>query len=627
MLTSVLKKSNLFSMKNWTFIFLLVSHYIFGQTPDYKKFDSDKSAKDSVMYTKLKTRMEQSRIGRQFYGFLFRDVYNTNALKNEINKLDANPFEIYKGKIIEKVTIRQLDIFGPTVNDTTRRGDRFERFLSKNLHRNTREGIIRRSFLLFGEGDKLVPQYLKDTERLLRANPSIHDARILVNLSETSEEMVEVVVLVQDVWSINVDASASGINDFRFGIEDRNFLGTGHSFLNRATWRKDDPYQPLGYRSIYTIPYIGKSFVTGQMSAIYERDLSQYSIRVSRPFLTVETKNAGAVELGYYKLREYKKLGNSPTDKEMVYQTGYYYSDLWYGRAFKLKSFNNNQRLIIAARNLSYDYKTRPEVRADTNKIYWDRNTTLISIGYSTRNYKRDVLIYGFGRTEDVPTGSLHSLTVGREETEFGGRQYAALQYANGTYLSRNHGYLYFLASAGTYFKKKTTQQGILSFQSYYFSPLMRLGQVQSRNFINLGFTYGINRDPVDYLNISGQDGIIGVNSNALIGDKRLTLGLESVLFSKKSLLGFRIAYFTFANFGLVSLSDSKLFSSTLYRGYGVGLRFRNENLTIKTFQIRVGYYPNIPAISSNLRLAFDGIQPLRLRDFDISAPTIIPLR
>lgn len=612
-------------MNKWSFIFLLLSHFTFGQTPDYEKFDSDKSAKDSIMYTKLKTSMGKTKIGRQIYGFLFRDVYNTNILKNEIDKLEANPFVQYEGKIIGRIVIRQLDIFGPSVNDTTRRGNRFEQFASKNFHTNTREKVIRKSFLLFKEWDKVNPQTLKDTERLLRANPIIHDVRILINERKGSTWMVDITILIQDVWSINFDITASSTKNFKIGIEDRNFQGNGHSFVNKITWRKDDPYQDFGARSIYTIPYIGKTFITGQISAIRERDLTQFSVRAFRPFLTVDTKDAGAIELGYYKIREYKRL--NLLEKELVYQTGFYYSDIWYGHAFKLKGSNANQRLVLAGRRSSYEFQTRPEVRADTNKIYWNRTTILGSIGYSTRFYKRDILIYGFGRTEDVPTGSLISLTFGREQTEFGARNYAGIQYANGTYLARKKGYLYFLANAGTYLKKKDAQQGILSLQSYYFSPLMKLGKAQTRNFINLGFTYGINRDPVDYLNISGQDGIVGVNSNSLIGDKRLTLGFESVLFSKKSLVGFRIAYFTFANFGLVSQRNVLLFNSTLYQGYGIGLRIRNENLTFKTFQIRIGYYPNIPNISSNFRFAFDSIQPLRLRDFDISAPSIIPLR
>lgn len=613
-------------MKQWIFILILLSHFTFGQNPDFEQFDNDKSAKDSLMYSKLKTKMGKSKIGRQIYGFLFRDVYNSNALKNEIDKLEANPFAAYEGKTIGKITVHQLDIFGPTVNDTTRRGNRFERFASKNFHYDTRERVIRKSFLLFKEGDKLDPRTLKDTERLLRANPIIHDARILVTERKGSNWLVDILILVQDVWSINFDVSAGSLKDFKIGVEDRNFQGNGHSFLNKVSWHKDDPYQQLGLRSIYTVPYIGKTFITGQISAIYEKDLNQFSVKAFRPFLTVDTKNAGAFEVGYYKIREYKKIRTDQTDKDLIYQTGYYYSDLWYGRAFKPRIFNANERLIVAVRRTSYEFRKRPEVSADTNKIYWNRTTILGSIGYSNRFYKRDVLIYGFGRTEDVPTGSLLSFTFGSEQTEFGAREYAGLQFANGTYLTNNKGYLYVLANAGTYLKNKEAQQGVLGLQSFYFSPLMKLGRAQSRNFINLGFTYGINRDPIDYLNISGYDGILGVNSDALRGDKRLTLGMESVLFSKKSLLGFRIAYFTFANFGMVSLKDVKLFSSKVYQGFGLGLRLRNENLTFNTFQIRIGYYPNIP-LSTPFRFSFDGIQPLRLRDFDISAPTIVPLR
>ena len=614
-------------MKQWSLIFLLISQFTFAQEPDYENFDNDKSAKDSVMYSKLKSRMGKSKVGRQIYGFLFRDVYNSNTQKKEINKLEANPFAAFEDKIIGTIIIRQLDIFGPTVNDTTRRGNRFERFASKNFHHDTRERIIRKSFLLFKEGDKLDAQVLKDNERLLRANPIIHDARILVTERKGSNWMVDILVLVQDVWSINFDVSAGGIKDFKIGIEDRNFQGNGHSFLNKVSYRADDPFQDLGFRSIYTVPYIGKTFITGQINAIYEKDLTQFSAKVYRPFLTVDTKNAGAVEIGYFKIREYKKIRTNLIDKELIYQTGYYYSDIWYGRAFKLSQFNANQRLILAARRTSYEFRKRPEVSADTNKIYWNRTTILGSIGYSTRYYKRDILVYGFGRTEDVPTGSLLSFTFGREQTEFGARNYAGLQFANGTYLANNSGYLYLLANAGTYIKKKEAQQGTLSLQSFYFSPLMKIGRAQTRNFINLGFTYGINRDDLDYLNISGREGILGVNSDGLRGDKRLTLGIESVLFSKKSLIGFRIAYFTFANFGMVSLKDTPLFASKIYQGFGLGLRLRNENLTFNTFQIRVGYYPNIPDISSPFRFAFDSSQPLRLRDFDISAPSIIPLR
>ncbi|WP_435355570.1 hypothetical protein [Emticicia sp. SJ17W-69] len=614
-------------MKFIVAILFFITQVSLAQKSRADSLDSGKSVEDSVMYARLKQRMTKSRVGREIYGAVFRDVYNTNAQKKEINKLEINPFEKYDGKVIGKILIKKLEIFGPSVNDTTRKGNKIEHFASKTFHYNTRERVIRQSFLLFKEGDLLNPKTLKDNERLLRANAIIHDARILVVERKDVKWMVDILILIQDVWSINFDVSANGLNNFVFGVEDRNFQGRGHSFLNKITWRADDPYQRLGLRSIYTIPYIGKTFITGQVRAIYERDLTQFAARINRSFLTTETRNAGSFELGYVKVREYKRLIINNIDSSLVYQVGSFYSDVWYGRSFKIVGLNPNKRIIIAARRSSFDYTKRPEVRADTNKIYWNRTTWLGSIGYSNRNYQRDILIYGFGRTEDVPIGNLFSLTFGTENTEFGNRNYAGVQFARGMYLHKNQGYFYALANAGTYLKQKEIQQGTIGIQSFYFSKLMKFGKANGRQFINLGFTYGLNRDALDYLNISGNDGILGVNSESLRGDKRLTLGFESVLFSYKSIFGFRVAHFAFANFGLVSLKDKSLISSRLYQGYGIGFRLRNENLTINTFQIRLGYYPNIPDITSAFRFAFDGSQPLRLRDFDISAPSIVPLR
>lgn len=614
-------------MKLVIIILFLLPQLIFGQKSRADSLDSGKSVEDSVMYARLKQRMNKSRLGREIYGAVFRDVYNTNAQNKEISQLEVNPFEQYEGKTIGKITIKKLEIFGPSVNDTIRKGNRFEHFASKTFHYSTRDQVIRKSFLLFKEGDVLNAKTLKDNERLFRSNAIIHDARIFVIERKEIDWIVDILVVVQDVWSINFDVSASGFNDFALGLEDRNFHGNGHSLLGKVTWRADDPFQRLGLRGIYTVPYIGKTFITGQINAIVERDLSQFSVKVNRPFLTTDIRNAGSLELGYFKNREYKRLIINRIDSLLIYQVGYFYSDIWYGRSFKIDALKPNKQVILAVRRSSYEYNKRPEVRLDTNRIYWNRTTWLGSIGFSNRNYQRDILVYGFGRTEDVPVGNLFSLTFGTENTEFGNRNYAGFQFAKGTYLPKNEGYFYFLANAGSYLKQKKIQQGVIGLQGFYFSKLMKLGQSHGRQFVNLGFTYGINRDAVDYLNISGKEGILGVNSDGLRGDKRLTLGFESVLFSRKSFVGFRIAYFGFANFGLVSLKDNLLTNSKLYQGYGLGLRFRNENLTFNTFQIRLGYYPNIPDISSPWRFAFDGSQPLRLRDFDISAPSIIPLR
>ncbi|HEV7381316.1 MAG TPA: hypothetical protein VGN64_16070, partial [Dyadobacter sp.] len=210
--------------------------------------------------------------------------------------------------------------------------------------------------------------------------------------------------------------------------------------------------------------------------------------------------------------------------------------------------------------------------------------------------------------------------------TEFGQRAYAGLQYATGNYLPHNLGYLYLLFNTGSYYQSGSAQQGVINGQMNYISNLIPFRYSFFRQFLTLRYTHGIDRDAFDYLNISRDQGIRGIYSDQLIGTKRFTIGTETVFFSDKSLLGFRIAYFVFADLGLVN-GVGRLRDSPLYQGYGLGLRLRNENLTFNTLQIHFGYYPNIPGNSSPTRFGVAGNVPLRLRDFDISAPSIVPLQ
>lgn len=613
-------------MYRYVLLLLLLSTYASAQkNPDSLEVYS----RDSLRYTNLKVRMSKTKFSRAVYKLLFRDVYNQGKV-TEVKEIETNPFTPYEGMVIRKIYIRQLDILGESVYDTTREGKRLEKFLSKNLHTNTREGIIRRSFLLFSEGDDIQAQMLKDNERLLRTNRTITDARIIVVPRKDVTWMADVVVLIQDAWSLNFRGGFNSFNKFNVGVEDINVRGTTHSQLTRIRWDGNDTLRKkFQFRTIYTVPYIGKTFITGQASFIYERDLEERSIRFFRRFLTNETKYAGAIEAGQSMIRQIKR-NPSDTEEPIIFPTKFNYYDVWLGRSFKFpfpaSRLAENSRIVIAARHNKYHYTERPEVSPYINQVYWNKSATLLSLGYSNRNYKRDVLIYGFGRTEDVPVGNLFALTAGREDTEFGARGYAGLQYARGKYLPHNLGYMYGLVNIGSYIKEAKAQQGVISAQLNYISNLIPFRYSFFRQFLTGRYTRGVNRDPLDYLNISGDQGIRGINSEQLIGTTRLTLGTETVFFSDKSLLGFRIAYFVFADIGLVNGAES-IWKSPLYQGYGLGLRLRNENLTFNTIQIRIGYYPNIPGNSSVFRFGADGNVPLRLRDFDISAPSIAPLQ
>lgn len=609
------------------FILLFIVTTASAQRPDSLR--NGTINRDSIRYTNLKIRMSKTKLSRAAYRLLFRDVYNQGKV-TEVKEIETNPFTPYEGMVIRKIIVRQLDILGESVYDTTRKGNQFERFLSKNLHTNTRERIIRKSFLLFTEGDEIKAQVFKDNERLLRINKTIVDARILVVPRTDVTWQADIIVLVQDSWSLNFSGGFSSFNRFNIGLENVNVNGTTHSQLTRIRWDKNNA-QKFQFRTVYTIPYIGKTFITGQASFILERDIKEQSFRFSRPFLTTETKYAGSAEAGHTKLWQYKRYIDSTYAPLPSFEIEYNYYDIWLGRSFKFPFKNTilseNSRLVTAVRYNRYDFRDRPVVTPDSNKIYWNKSALMVSLGYSNRNYKRDVLIYGFGRTEDVPVGNLFALTIGQEHTEFGQRGYAGLRYAVGKYLPHNLGYMYLLMNAGSYIKNRQAQQGVLSGQANYISNLIPFRYSFFRQFVTFKYTHGIHRDPVDYLNISREQGIRGITSDQLIGTKRFTLGTETVFFSDKSLLGFRIAYFVFADLGLVNSNPRSIWSGPVFQGYGFGFRLRNESLTFNTLQLRLGYYPNIPGNQAPWRVAAEGNVPLRLRDFDISAPSIVPLQ
>ena len=584
--------------------------------------DSVAHVNDSLLYSSLKRRMYKHRLTHQLYDVLFRDVYNSQTT-GEVAQIEVNPFVPFKGRIIGKIYIQRLGVFGASVYDTTRRAANWIERTGNKVHTNTRENVIRRSYLLFSEGDAVNPTVLRDNERLLRRIGIFLDARILVIPRPGSKQFVDVYVVTQDVWSLLPDGGLGGFNSFQLALDQRNFRGLGQQLVNRINYDGNDPYQKLEYLGRYVNPYIGKTFLTGQVDLQLLRFQKLISAKLFRPFINPDTKWAGQVELGQYWLQNRVLIR---PDSLIQFPLNYFYFDSWVGRSFpspfKLRNPDDRARIVVATRLTSYNYSRRPEIRADTNQLYQDRRTTLFSLGYTQRRYVRDVLIYGFGRTEDVPYGSTISLVGGIERAELGERTYMGINLSRGQYIKKA-GYLYGFGSLGTYFGQNGRQQTIVSLLTNYFSPLHKTGWGQMRHFVNTQLTVGADRFNNEYLYLNG-DRSFGVNSDALIGTKRLLIGYENLLFSRINVLGFRVAFISFANFGMVSFPPQSLLAGPIYQGYGIGFRLRNEHLTFNSFQIRLAYYPNLPNNSAPFRSTFEGVPVLRFRDFDINSPQVI---
>lgn len=610
----------------------LLSATTFAQQQIYDSTNKQKptpQVRDSTFYTNLKNKMTKSTVGREVYNFLFRDVYNSKA-SQQVSQIEVNPFQEHEGKVIRNIIIRRFDAFGPSVYDTLRQPSGWFERAGNKFHKETQERVIRNSFLMFEEGDILRPQLLWDNERLLRQASIIHDARIIVMPDKMVPNIVDVYVITHDVWSLNPLVDVGGLNKFGLELEQKNFRGLAQTFTNGIRYNGNEPTgRRWEYNGLYRIPYIKRTFITAETSLLLFRDVKSLVVKVYRPFVTPETKYAGATEVSYNRIKNFVyNIGDSVRIE--TFPLYYYFGDIWLGRAFKMnfgnKLLNERARLVVAARMNRYNYTKRPEVTLDSNRLYENRSTYLFSVGFSNRQYRRDVLIYGFGRTEDVPYGYLASIVWGYEKAELGRRNYLGFKYAQGQYLPKNWGYLYALLNVGFYKRESLLEQGVVTLEANYFSTLLKIKRSNIRQFVSLKYTAGINRFNYEYVGISGNDGIRGTSTDQLLGIKKLTLGIETVLFSAFQIVGFRIATYGFVDLGLIARKNENLLKSKIYQGFGLGFRFRNENLTFNTFQLRLAYYPNV---YNTAQLGFEvgGETPLRFRDFTIEQPEIVPFR
>ncbi|SDL83663.1 hypothetical protein SAMN05421823_108236 [Catalinimonas alkaloidigena] len=525
----------------------------------------------------------------------------------------VSTYEQYNGMIIRRIDVQRLDVFGPSVNDTARVGKGFIAKLGNRLHLDTRRHVIRGD-LLVSRGEPFDAIKIRDSERLLRQSSYLLDSRIIPITTEFSDS-IDLLVVTQDVWTINAEGALNGSGG-SLKLSDNNILGFAHQLSQQVSYSRAYGW---GYAGQYRVPYVGRSLVTIQADFISRWDQKYMGIQAGRRFLTPSTRYAGNIEVGRQRLLA--QLADDTTGIRIPYT--YNLADMWLGRAFRFgfgsHAFRERARLVVAGRIIGQDFTERPIVREDTNLFFQHRLTMLGSIGYSDRSYYRDVLIYGFGRTEDVPYGTAATFTFGAEQTEFGYRPYVGGRFANGEY--HDFGYFYWNIGAGSFFRQQRAEQAALDTKVFYFTPLMHLKRYQFRQFVTLRSLWGFNRFEQEWLEMRG---ISGITRGNLRGNKRVVANLESVLFTPYNLLGFRIALFGFADFGMVALEKTSLFQTPVYQGYGLGVRIRNEHLQFNTFQFRLAWYPNFPNNSIPLRTSFSGIPTLRLEDFDIGAPQIL---
>jgi hypothetical protein len=569
--------------------------------------------KSDIFYDSLKIKASKNAFTKKLFDVMIVDP-DTIYKKKFTSTSDAN-YLIHSGKIIRKIEIRRLNVFGSDINyPVTDDANKIEKLLNKT-HFNTAENIVRKN-LLFSEGGRVSPQELSDNERLLRQLPYISDARItIIPVSDTE---VDIVVFTRDVYSLGASYTYNGLKKGSVSVFDKNIFGIGHEFGIDVPFDSQKPNSP-GIGVHYIADNIRKSFVNLNVFFLNGLGDETYGFSLNRKLVSSKTKYAGGITIKHMITSDKLDTLKVPLPVKFNLQ------DYWLSRSILLDP-QSVTRLIFGIRYTNNNVFDHPVILPNSFYNLQRYKIFLGSAAFSIQKYTKTNLIYSYGRTEDIPYGALLKFSLGREYNEFKNRTYIGGEASIGN-KDENLGYIYFYSGFSTYLNQGNTEQGLLSLRLNYFSDLLNLGSARVRNFVYLQYTRGFGRYSNEYLKFVENNGFSGFKNDSIRGNQRLTLSLESVLFSPLNVIGFRFAFFGFTDFSFLSGTNEILGRGYALSSIGLGVRVRNDNLIFNTFQIRIGYFPNPPSLSRISTVTLSGEQLLQPDNFDSGPPGIIPYR
>jgi hypothetical protein len=572
-------------------------------------------------YDSLVNKNYKNKLTKAALNLLIVNQPNTGKFIGIENLRNEEYFKLYTGKIIRKIEILKLDVFGPTLSNPLQHANGWIEKAGNKTHINTRDFIIKNN-LFFDPGDKIDPAQLVDNERLLRELDYIKDASIEIAEISGNDNMVDILIITKDVYSAGFYLDLYNSSSGAFELYETNIAGIGHRFLASLYWSSIETI-PLGYSLKYRIGNIGNTFIKSNLEYTNSFFTEKYGINFTRKFVSYNTKWAGKLSIEKTTtIKDIKKTDTTLTDVDLEYFT----HDFWLGKSFLIKTsnlkFGNRTRLVLGFRYIYNNFIKGPEVSERYNFQFHNNQIALGSVAFARQKHFKSNLIYGFGTTEDIPIGTLIQFNTGIEKDEFYKRLYFGLKYQNGNYYPKI-GYLNINAELGGYSYNNRLEQGAIKIKTQAISNLFYFNQVKLRHFLNASYTTGINRfsDEQVYLN---SNNIWGLESTYLFGIQKLSFNSELVAFSRIHIYNFKFIFFGFADMGMIGPKNETIFKQKLYSGVGLGLRIRNENLVFKTFQIRFAFYPSVPADSEQFYFLLSGENYQKPVNYEPTAPSTI---
>src|SRR5690625_4203728 len=272
------------------FLFLIVGFYfmpcvLFAQDYERKKDSTDKKTK--VQIEEIKEKSKSGKLSKLLSRLLINDPNKKGVSRNKTRPT----FEHAEGKVIRKIDISTLDPFGYSLTNPNQKPDKWIKRASNAAHIKSSRLAIR-NYLLFRKNKRLDSTKVLESARLLRNQCYIR--LVHIEAHEVGKDSVDLTVRVLDAWSTVIIPSVSA-NSYKGEFRERNFLGLGHSFVNKVSHRTDE--SRTRYSGRYTIPNIYNTYIKSTIRFSKDFKGNHYKrVAFDRPFYSNLATWAGGVE-------------------------------------------------------------------------------------------------------------------------------------------------------------------------------------------------------------------------------------------------------------------------------------------------------------------------------------------
>lgn len=418
------------------------------------------------------------------------------------------------GAIIGEITFLIKDIFDPT---NPKESGALYRLVNK-LHINTKPSTVS-DLLLFKTGDPFTALSLAESERILRSQRFIFDARI--RPIAYANNVVDIEVITTDVWTLGISfhyGREGGQNRTSYELRDSNLLGSGKELRVQRTANVDRTETTFGYHDPNTASNHGDLDIEYSDNS----DGLNKLISMRRPFISLESTWS------------YSTLFNQNERTDSVYTNGeisdYYHHHLELYEAslgYSAGIINNKTKRWTFGFTSKTDFYSVIDQTNDADILPLDSKLVYpwISFDVVENNFIKTRRIDFINRTEDLNLGQSYNIKLGWSDKDLHAYSNTLLyetHYSIGYKPTENQLYLSELHILGQLTEGHSDNLNINTITKFYYPFLPN----QVFHY-KLDIEIARNADSANQIMLGGDTGLRGYPLRIQEGDRKVLFTLE----------------------------------------------------------------------------------------------------